>query len=98
MDFTKSLADAVNALPAEMQPVMSALINQIGAQMQALMDRADAMEAKLENFGNRVVGGVLADLTAERQQLVSDLHGIIDRVNLPQLIKPRAVQDSGEAR
>lgn len=30
---------------------------------------------------NELVGGALADLTAERTELVNDIHGLLDRLN-----------------
>ena len=85
MDLTGGLAQAVSGLPEELQPVMAEFVKEV-------FGRVDSLEVKLENFGNSVVGGVLADLTAERMQLVmdvdaqrklvfEDIHALLDRLN-----------------
>lgn len=41
----------------------------------------DAAVTKLCDEATLVVGSALADITAERKELVNDIHGLLDRIN-----------------
>ena len=59
--------EAAKQLATQVLPVAAALI--------------DAAVTKLCTELETVTGATLADITAERQELVNDIHGILDRIS-----------------
>ena len=65
----------------------------IASQLAELQTTVKQIVANASTELNTVVGSALADVTFERTEAIKQaedaIHGILDRVNLPQLIGPR---------
>ena len=70
MDFTKSLADALNTVPANLQPIVDHVLDRMGALETETITHGMALEAKLA-----------ADLTAAESRLLEALGPRLDALN-----------------